>query len=138
MIRSFVAHRLSSSELARLLQNAVQLWPQGGAEQFRLHPTPGSALNFVPAALLFLSYVVAPLAAVVAGPLVFAPLWALRAGCLPADAGLKSRARASRAACWQCRCWRPQTMFSMAWAYWRGLTTKLKAPGEAPKTDSHD
>ena len=46
---------------------------RGRAEQFRLHPTPGSALNFVPP-LFCLYLVVALLAAVWLGPLVFAPL----------------------------------------------------------------
>jgi len=46
---------------------------RGRAEQFRLHPTPGSALNFVPP--LFCVYLVASLvAAGLFGPVVFAPL----------------------------------------------------------------
>lgn len=46
---------------------------RGRAEQFRLHPTPGSALNFVPP--LFVVYLEASLvSARWLGPVVFAPL----------------------------------------------------------------
>ena len=45
---------------------------RGRAEQFRLHPTPGSALNFVPP--LFLVYLVALVAEPWVGTILLAPL----------------------------------------------------------------
>jgi glycosyltransferase involved in cell wall biosynthesis len=46
---------------------------RGRAEQFRLHPTPGSLLNFVPP-LFCLYLAAAPVLAMLRGPVVFAPL----------------------------------------------------------------
>jgi len=68
----FIVHRRPRPTLwafCRMLFN----YGRGRAEQFRLHPTPGSAPNFVPA-IFCLYLVVAPLLAVWIGPVVFEPL----------------------------------------------------------------
>jgi cellulose synthase/poly-beta-1,6-N-acetylglucosamine synthase-like glycosyltransferase len=99
---------------------------RGRAEQFRLHPTPGSALNFVPP--LFCLYLLAAVAlAPTLGPIVWTPLTLYVAALVL------------------------QTLISMFWkgpgpgllamplliashifyglGFWRGLMTRLQAPG---------
>jgi succinoglycan biosynthesis protein ExoA len=61
----FVVHRRPRRTLKSFVRMLVT-YGRGRAEQFRLHPTPGSALNLVPP--LFCLYLVALLAAVVAAP----------------------------------------------------------------------
>jgi cellulose synthase/poly-beta-1,6-N-acetylglucosamine synthase-like glycosyltransferase len=68
----FVVHRRPRPTL-RAFCKMLFTYGRGRAEQFRLHPTPGSALNFVPP--LFCVYLVlAPLLAFKLGPVAFAPL----------------------------------------------------------------
>src|SRR5206468_230099 len=55
----FVVHRRPRSNL-RAFMKMLMTYGRGRAEQFRLHPTPGSALNFVPPA--FCIYLLAVLA----------------------------------------------------------------------------
>jgi succinoglycan biosynthesis protein ExoA len=68
----FIAHRRPRATL-KAFGKMLFTYGRGRAEQFRLHPTPGSALNFVPP--LFCAYLVAaPLFSLSFGPVVFAPL----------------------------------------------------------------
>lgn len=60
--------RANLKSFARMLMT----YGRGRAEQFRLHPTPGSALNFVPP--LFLVYLVALVAEPWVGTILLAPL----------------------------------------------------------------
>ena len=103
---------------------------RGRAEQFRRHPTPGSALNFVPP-LFCLYLVAAPLAALALGPVVFAPLALyalvvlLQTLALMPGKGIPRSALAS-----------PLLVASHVFygiGFWRGLTTKLNAGTNAPK-----
>lgn len=127
----FIAHRRPRSTL-RAFCKMLFTYGRGRAEQFRLHPTPGSTLNFVPP--VFCLYLVVALAlGIVAGPLVFAPLglYAL-AVCLQTLVSMPAKgfARSLLAL--------PLLAASHIFyglGFWRGLTTKLNAPGEKPKTD---
>ena len=68
----FIVHRHPRPTL-RAFCKMLFTYGRGRAEQFRLHPSPGSALNFVPP--LFCIYLItAPLLALPLGPIVFAPL----------------------------------------------------------------
>ncbi len=105
---------------------------RGRAEQFRLHPTPGSALNFVPP--MFCAYLaLAPLMALAAGPLIFAPLGAYLLVVLVqtlASIASKGPGRSLLAG--------PLLIASHVFyglGFWRGLTTKLKPPGATPATE---
>lgn len=98
---------------------------RGRAEQFRVHPTPGSALNFVPP--LFVLYVVAlPLWVAWLGAWAVAPLGIYAA--LLAVQGLDFLARSTPA-----RAWRAVPLLVLAHllyglGFWRGLFTRLKPP----------
>jgi glycosyltransferase involved in cell wall biosynthesis len=105
---------------------------RGRAEQFRLHPTPGSALNFVPP--LFCLYLVAtPLLVWAFGLIVFAPLVLY----LLAVLGQTVVSMAAKGFL--------RSLFAMpllvashvfyGFGFWRGLFTKLKPPGEKPVTE---
>lgn len=105
---------------------------RGRAEQFRLHPTPGSALNFVPP--LFCVYLVAaPLLALALGPIVFAPLVLYLLAVIGQTAvsmTVKGLFRSLLAS--------PLLMASHIFyglGFWRGLFTKLKPSGEKPITE---
>jgi cellulose synthase/poly-beta-1,6-N-acetylglucosamine synthase-like glycosyltransferase len=105
---------------------------RGRAEQFRLHPTPGSALNFVPP--LFVVYLVLATAlAGLLGPSVFAPLalygLVVFVQTLVSMAG-KGMVRSLLAM--------PLLVASHVFygiGFLRGLTTRLKTRGGKPATD---
>jgi len=127
----FVAHRRPRRTL-RSFCKMLMTYGRGRAEQFRLHPTPGSALNFVPP--LFVAYLMlAPVAAVWIGKFAFAPLAAyalvVALQTLASMAG-KGFLRSLLAM--------PLLLAShvlYGLGFWRGLTTKLKSPGDKPPTD---
>ena len=105
---------------------------RGRAEQFRLHPTPGSALNFVPP--LFCLYLVLAAAFVgFVGPIVLAPLGAyLLIVLLQTVASIGSKGLLHGVLAM------PLVIASHIFyglGFWRGLFTKLKAHGEKPATD---
>jgi cellulose synthase/poly-beta-1,6-N-acetylglucosamine synthase-like glycosyltransferase len=105
---------------------------RGRAEQFRLHPTPGSTLNFVPP--LFCVYLVAaPLLAVWLGRFVFAPL----ALYLLAVIGQTAASMASKGFLRSLLA-SPLLVAShvfYGFGFWRGLFTKLKSAGHKPVTE---
>ncbi len=127
----FIAHRRPRSTLkafGKMLFN----YGRGRAEQFRLHPTPGSALNFVPP--LFCAYLAAaPLLWLMLGPVIFAPLALyLLAALLQTLASMLSKGflRSLLAA--------PLLVVSHVFygvGFWRGLFTPLKKPGDRPLTE---
>jgi hypothetical protein len=104
---------------------------RGRAEQFRLHPTPGSALNFVPP-LVCIYLVAAPLLALGLGAVVFAPfalylltVLAQTAVSMAAKGFLRSLLAA------------PLLVASHVFyglGFWRGLFTRLKQRGDKPVT----
>jgi succinoglycan biosynthesis protein ExoA len=67
----FVVYRRPRAGL-KAFARMLMTYGRGRAEQFRLHPTPGSALNFVPP--IFLVYLVSLVAAPWVGTILFAPL----------------------------------------------------------------
>ncbi|HWW02130.1 MAG TPA: glycosyltransferase [Candidatus Acidoferrum sp.] len=68
---AFVVHRRPRPNLAAFAR-MLMTYGRGRAEQFRLHPTPGSALNFVPP--LFLVYLVSLVAVPWVGTILLVPL----------------------------------------------------------------
>ena len=104
---------------------------RGRAEQFRLHPTPGSALNFVPP--LFCLYLLAlpfVLTLTAMGKLYLVPLgfYALavlaQAGALAAGGQLLQSLAAIPLIV--------LTHILYGLGFWRGLFTPLRRPGQRP------
>jgi GT2 family glycosyltransferase len=126
----FLVHRRPRPTL-RAFCKMLFTYGRGRAEQFRLHPTPGSALNFVPP--LFCIYLVAaPLLALGLGAVVFAPfalylltVLAQTAVSMAAKGFLRSLLAA------------PLLVASHVFyglGFWRGLFTRLKQRGDKPVT----
>ena len=127
----FIAHRRPRRTLkafCRMLFN----YGRGRAEQFRLHPTPGSALNFVPP--LFCAYLVlAPVLAIPIGPVGFAPLGAYGFVVL-----LQTLASMMTRGFLRSVLAMPLLVASHIFyglGFWRGLATRLKPPADKPATD---
>jgi cellulose synthase/poly-beta-1,6-N-acetylglucosamine synthase-like glycosyltransferase len=125
-----IVHRRPRSSLksfARMLLN----YGRGRAEQFRLHPSPGSALNFVPP--LFCVYLLAlpllltltPFGKVCLVPLVFYGLAVLAQAAVVAAGGrvLQSLAAIPLVVL---------THILYGFGFWRGLFTTLRPPGQQP------
>ena len=127
----FIAHRRPRRTI-RAFCKMVFNYGRGRAEQFRLHPTPGSALNFVPP--LFCAYLaLAPVLALGLGPVVFAPLGVyLLLVLLQTLASMATRGfiRSILAMPLLFAC---HVLYGLG--FWRGLTTKLRASGAGPPTD---
>ena len=110
---------------------------RGRAEQFRLHPTPGSALNFVPP--LFVAYLAALVAERWLGPLLLVPLALYGAAVVGQAAVLRVPARRGGAGGVQVglgqRVFRRLAMIPLivlthvlyGAGFWRGLFTRLNA-----------
>jgi succinoglycan biosynthesis protein ExoA len=127
----FVVHRRPRPTL-RAFFKMLFTYGRGRAEQFRLHPTPGSALNFVPP--LFCLYLgVAPLLAFALGAVVFVPLKCyvlivlVQTVASILSMGLSRSLRAMPLLVASHVCY--------GLGFWRGLRTTLKAPGDKPSTD---
>jgi hypothetical protein len=124
----FVVYRRPRPNLGAFVR-MLMTYGRGRAEQFRVNPTPGSALNFVPP--LFLAYVVAlPLPAFMFGGVAALPLglYALAvlaqgAALAPKGGLLKSVAAIPLIVL---------THILYGFGFWRGLCTKLKPPGQQP------
>jgi len=127
----FIAHRRPRRTLkafCRMLLN----YGRGRAEQFRLHPTPGSALNFVPP--LFCAYLVlAPVLAAVIGPIVFAPLGAYVVVVLLQTLASMASKGFLRSALAMPLLIASHIFYGLG--FWRGMTTRLKASGNKPSSD---
>jgi len=124
----FIVHRRPRPTLKAFCK-MLFTYGRGRAEQFRLHPTPGSALNFVPP--LFCVYLAAaPLLMLTFGPIVFAPLVFYLLAVMAQTAfstAAKGFFRSLLAS--------PLLVASHVFyglGFWRGLFTKLKPPGERP------
>jgi cellulose synthase/poly-beta-1,6-N-acetylglucosamine synthase-like glycosyltransferase len=124
----FIVHRRPRPTLKAFCK-MLFTYGRGRAEQFRLHPTPGSALNFVPP--LFCLYVVAaPFLALALGPIVFAPL----ALYLLAVIGQTAVSTASKGFL-QSLLASPLLVASHIFyglGFWRGLFTRLMPSSEKP------
>lgn len=127
----FIVHRRPRPTL-RAFCRMLFTYGRGRAEQFRLHPTPGSALNFVPP--LFCVYLVAaPILAVWLGAVVFLPLALYVAAMLAqtmASAPSKGFVRSLLAL--------PLLVASHVFyglGFWRGLFTRLQRASERSATE---
>ena len=127
----FIVHRRPRPTL-RAFCKMLFTYGRGRAEQFRLHPTPGSALNFVPP--LFCVYLIAaPLLAQWLGSFVFAPLALYLLAVIGQTAASmlsKGFLRSLLAS--------PLLLASHVFyglGFWRGLFTRLKASGEKPASE---
>ncbi|HXJ56129.1 MAG TPA: glycosyltransferase family 2 protein [Verrucomicrobiae bacterium] len=125
----FIVHRRPRPSL-RSFARMLMTYGRGRAEQFRLHPTLGSALNLVPP--LFCLYLVLSIpAALWIGPAIFAPLLlycALLAGQTLVSVVGKG---------WNGLLAAPLILAShllYGLGFWRGVFTELKAPGVQPAT----
>jgi len=105
---------------------------RGRAEQFRLHPTFGSALNFVPP--LFLLYVVLTACVLVFAPtfgrILLAPLGLYGLVVLGQAAVLARKAPITRSVAAVPLILLTHLLYGFG--FWRGLFTSLKAPAERP------
>lgn len=122
--------RPSLKSFARMLMT----YGRGRAEQFRLHPTFGSALNFVPP--LFCLYLLALpflLALTLGGRLWLAPL-----GCYALAVVAQGLALAAAGQAWQSLAAMPLIVLThilYGFGFWRGLFTPLKPPGQRPTVE---
>ena len=125
-----VVHRRPRSNL-KAFARMLLTYGRGRAEQFRLHPTPGSALNFVPP--LFCLYLLAlpfVLTVTATGKLYLVPLlfYALavlaQAGALAVGGRLLQSVAAIPLIV--------LTHILYGLGFWRGLFTPLRRPGQRP------
>ncbi len=124
----FIVRRRPRSNL-KSFAKMLMTYGRGRAEQFRLHPTLGSALNFVPP--LFCVYLLLLLPAFLfVGKPVFIPLafygvlLLLQAAMLATDAGVVRSLAAIPLIV--------LTHILYGIGFWRGLLTKLKPDGQGP------
>lgn len=129
----FIVHRRPRSSL-KAFAKMVMTYGRGRAEQLRLHPTFGSALNFVPP--LFLLYLAALAAALVLAPSLGRPmlgLLALYGVVVLAQIGiLVVRHPALRAMA--AFPFIVLTNILYGWGFWRGLFTPLTSGSQRPST----
>ena len=125
-----IVHRRPRANL-KAFARMLMTYGRGRAEQFRLHPTPGSALNFVPP--LFCLYLLAlPLVLTLTAlgklylvPLLFYALAVLaQAGALAAGGRLLQSLAAIPLIV--------LTHILYGLGFWRGLFTPLRRPGQRP------
>jgi succinoglycan biosynthesis protein ExoA len=127
-----VVHRRPRSSL-KSFARMLMTYGRGRAEQFRLHPTPGSALNFVPP--LFCIYLMAlpflealtPIRMVCLVPLVFYALAVLVQAVVLAAGGRVCQSLAAIPLI-------VLTHVLYGLGFWRGLFTALKPRGQQPPT----
>lgn len=125
----FIVHRRPRRNLKSFCK-MLFTYGRGRAEQFRVHPTPGSALNFVPP--LFCVYVLALIFALpLLGKIALVPLALyavavmLQTLALMPSGGLVNSLGALPFVV--------LTHLLYGLGFWRGLFTKLKTDGERPK-----
>lgn len=127
----FIVHRRPRPTLKAFCK-MLFTYGRGRAEQFRLHPTPGSALNFVPP-LFCLYLVLAPVLARWTGPVAFAALLPYLLVVL-----LQTVASIPAHGAWRSLLALPLLVASHVFyglGFWRGLTTRLKGPQDKPRTE---
>jgi cellulose synthase/poly-beta-1,6-N-acetylglucosamine synthase-like glycosyltransferase len=127
-----IVHRRPRASLGAFAK-MLRTYGRGRAEQFRVHPTLGSALNFGPP--IFCVYLLALVVAMLlnrAPPAWFTPLGLYGVGVL-AIAG----ALIPRSGVWRAIAAIPLVILThllYGAGFWRGLFTSLKSPGERPPT----
>jgi hypothetical protein len=125
-----IVHRRPRRNL-KAFAKMLRIYGRGRAEQFRLHPTPGSALNFVPP--LFCLYLLAspllltltPIGKVCLMPLALYGLAVLAQAAVLAAGGrvLQSLAAIPLIVL---------THILYGFGFWHGLFTTLRQPGQHP------
>lgn len=129
----------------RAFAKMLMTYGRGRAEQFRLHPTAGSVLNFVPP--LFVVYLILTLVLLAVAPAVgklVATLLGLYAGVVLGQAAVLALfppLAAGRRVSWHTRLFRSAAAIPLivlthllyGFGFWRGLFTPLK-PGSRPAT----
>ena len=125
-----VVHRRPRSNL-KAFARILMTYGRGRAEQFRLNPTPGSALNFVPP-LFCLYLVVLPLllALTAIGKYSLVPLLAYALAVLAQVVGLAAGGRVPRSLAAIPLIVLTHILYGLG--FWRGLFTPLRRPGERP------
>lgn len=127
----FIVHRRPRPTLKAFCK-MLFTYGRGRAEQFRLHPTPGSALNFVPP--LFCMYLAAaPLLALALGPIVFAPLALYFLAVISQTAVSMTSKGVLRSLLASPLLVASHVFYGLG--FWRGLFTQLKQPGDKPVTE---
>lgn len=127
----FIVHRRPRPTLKAFCK-MLFTYGRGRAEQVRLHPTPGSALNFVPP--LFCVYLAAtPPLAMTLGPIVFAPLALYLVAVIGQTAASMSSKGFLRSLLASPLLVASHVFYGLG--FWRGLFTKLKPPGEKPAAE---
>ncbi len=128
-----VVHRRPRSSL-KSFAKMLLTYGRGRAEQFRLHPTPGSALNFVPP--LFCVYLVSLVAIPWVGTILLAPLAAYVLALLVQAIVLVfggSPARVGSALATVPLIVVTHVLYGLG--VWRGLFTTLEQPAHKPSTE---
>ena len=127
----FIAHRRPRPTL-RAFCKMLFTYGRGRAEQFRRHPTLGSALNFVPP-LICLYLVATMVGARWLGPLVFAPLGLFLLVVIGQTVASSARHGVIRS--WFALPLLIATPVFYGLGFWRGLTTRLNTAGSKPVTE---
>lgn len=125
----FIVHRRPRRNL-KSFGKMLFTYGRGRAEQFRVHPTPGSALNFVPP--LFCVYLLALIFALpFLGKIVLAPLALYAFTVIVQTLALMPLGGVSNSL--GALPFIVLTHLLYGLGFWRGLFTKLKTNGERPK-----
>jgi cellulose synthase/poly-beta-1,6-N-acetylglucosamine synthase-like glycosyltransferase len=123
-----VVYRRPRSSL-KAFAKMLLTYGRGRAEQFRLHPTPGSALNFVPP--LFCVYLLAlPLALTSIGRLFLVPLAFYALAVLTQAMVLAAGGRIFQSFAAIPLIVLTHVLYGLG--FWRGLFTRLRSPGQLP------
>ena len=125
-----VVHRRPRSNL-RAFARMLMTYGRGRAEQFRLHPTPGSALNFVPP--LFCLYLLAlpfVLTLTAMGKLYLVPLGFYALAVLAQAGALAVGGRLLQSVATIPLIVLTHILYGLG--FWRGLFTPLRRPGQRP------
>ncbi|MEI8288470.1 MAG: glycosyltransferase family 2 protein [Verrucomicrobiota bacterium] len=135
----FVAHRRPRTTLKAFFK-MLKNYGRGRAEQFRLHPTPGSVLNFVPP--LFCLYLVLLLALETVGRSLIPGQWrcffAMPLGFYAIAVVVQSAVSISSAGLARLLLAMPLLVAShifYGFGFWMGLFTKLKTGGSRPRPE---
>jgi len=125
-----IVHRRPRSSL-KTFARMLMTYGRGRAEQFRVNPTPGSALNFVPP--LFCLYLLAlpfVLALIALAKLYLMPLLAYALAVLAQAAALATGGKLLRSLAAIPLIVLTHILYGLG--FWRGLFTPLRRPGQRP------
>ena len=126
-----IVHRRPRSNL-KAFARMLMTYGRGRAEQFRVNPTPGSALNFVPP--LFCLYLLAlpfVLALIALAKLYLMPLLAYALAVLAQAAALAAGGKLLRSLAAIPLIVLTHILYGLG--FWRGLFTPLRRPGQRPQ-----